>query len=323
MKKLNGFGHDNTPRGIATKAFKEYCEKESKGRIKIESFPNETYGTEHEMIEAVQKGALDMQIVGANMLANTIPQFAALSLPFLTRGIEEGHALLDGPVGDLLKVLGEEHGFKVLGDVALGYAQMTNNVRPINSPDDLIDVKMRAPNDVSFSETIKAFGASVSNMGYTEVYSALSQGVIDGQFNPLANIFDLNMDEVQDYLAMTNHAFYVAFMIMNKDVFDILDPELQQIVLEAGNKGRDAGRKYVSDTDGELQERAKKAFKEITHPEIKPFQEAVKPVYLKMEEVMGAEIINDIHDFLKEYRGLNVYPQFLNHKIINHNKKRT
>lgn len=131
MKKLNGFGLDNTPRGIATNAFKEYIEKESNRRIKIESFPNESYGTEHEMIEAVQIGALDMQIVGANMLANTIPQFAVLSLPFLTQGIEEGHAVLDCPIGDHLKVLGEEHGFKVLADVALGYAQMTNNVRPI------------------------------------------------------------------------------------------------------------------------------------------------------------------------------------------------
>lgn len=163
-------------------------------------------------------------------------------------------------------------------------------------------MKMRAPNDVSFSETIKAFGASVSNMGYTEIYTGLSQGVIDGQFNPLSNILDLNLNEVQDYLAMTNHAFYVAFIIMNIDVFDSLDPELQQIVLEAGNKGRDAARKFVRDTDGELQERAKKAFKEITRPEMKPFQEAVKPVYVKMEEVMGAEIINDIHVFLKEYR---------------------
>lgn len=302
MKKLNGFGLDNTPRGIATKAFIEYVEKESKGRIKIESFPIETYGTEHEMIEAVQMGTLDMQIIGANMLANTIPQFAALSLPFLTHDIAEGHAVLDGPVGADLKALGEERGFKVLADVALGYAQVTNNVRPINSPDDFVGMKIRTPNDVSFSETFEALGASVSTVGYTEIYTSLAQGVIDGQFNPLSNIFDLTIDDVQDYLAITNHAFYVAFIIMNKDVFDSLDSEQQQILLEAGNKGRDAARKYVCDIDRELQERAKKAFKEITHPEMKPFQEATKPVYVKMEEVMGAEIINNIHDFLKEYR---------------------
>jgi tripartite ATP-independent transporter DctP family solute receptor len=304
MKKLNGFGLDNTPRGIATKAFIDYVEKESKGRIKIDTFPNETYGTEHEMIEAVQNGTLDMQIVGANMLANTVPQFAALSLPFLIQNIDEGHAVLDGPVGNRLKELGEGNGFKVIGDVALGYAQVTNNIRPINNPEDFTGVKMRSPNDITFIETFKAFGASVSAMGYTEIYTGLVQGVIDGQFNPLSNIFDLNLDAVQDYLAMTNHAFYVAFIIMNKDVFDYLDPGLQQIVLEAGNKGRDAARKYVGNKEEELREKAKTAFKEITYPEMKPFREAVQPVYAKMEEDMGAEIINNIQEFLKDYRSI-------------------
>jgi tripartite ATP-independent transporter DctP family solute receptor len=302
LKKLNGFGLDNTPRGAATRAFKKYVEEESNGLIKIESLPNESYGTEHEMIEAVQMGALDMQIVGANMLANTVPQFAALSLPFLTQSIDEGHAVLDGPVGDRLKELGEQHGFKVLGDVALGYAQVTNNIRPINSPDDFIGVKMRSPNDVTFIETFKALGASVSTMGYTEIYTGLAQGIIDGQFNPLANIFDLSIDVAQDYLALTNHAFYVAYIIMNKDVFDSLDSELQVILLEAGNKGRDVARKYVGDTEEKLLERAKTAFKEITYPELKPFQERIQPIYAKMEEVMGAEIIHNIQEFLKDYR---------------------
>lgn len=295
-------GIDDTPRGTAAKAFKEYVEKESNGRIKIEFFPNETYGTAHEMIEAVQMGALDMQVAGANMMANTIPQFSALSLPFLTKNVEEGHAVLDGPVGDNLKELGEEHGFKVLGDVDLGYAQITNNIRPINSPDDMVGVKMRSPNDVSLIEMFKALGASVSTMAYTEIYTGLSQGVIDGQFNPLNSIFDQKMDEVQDYLAMTNHTYYVSFIILNKDMFDSLDSDLQQIVLEGGNKGRDATRKFLADADEEYIERAKTAFKEITYPEIAPFSEAVQPVYAEVEEVMGAEFINSIQDFLEDYR---------------------
>jgi tripartite ATP-independent transporter DctP family solute receptor len=298
-------GLENTPRGSAAKAFAEYVEKESNGRITIEFFPNETYATSQEMIEAVQMGALDMQIAGANMMANIIPEYAALSLPFLTQGFEEAHAVLDGPVGDDLKDLGEEQGFKVLGDVDLGFAQITNNVRPINSPEDLQGVKMRSPNDVSLIETFKALGASVSTMAYTEIYNGLSQGVIDGQFNPIFHIFDQNMNEVQDYLAMTNHTYYFAYIIMNNDLFNSLDPELQQIVVEAGNKGRDAARQFVADTDAGLMEKAETEFKEITYPDIAPFQEAIQPVYVTMEEVMGAEIINSIRDFLEDYRKNN------------------
>ncbi|UOF91110.1 TRAP transporter substrate-binding protein [Fodinisporobacter ferrooxydans] len=302
MKKLNGFAPDNTPRGAATSAFIEHVEKKSNGRLKIETFPMEMYGTESTIIQAVQTGTLDMQIVGANILANTIPQFAALSLPLLTQSIDEGCAVLDGPAGNRLQELGEEHGFKVLADVALGYAQITNNVRPINSPDDLLGMKMRSPDEYSFIETFKALGASVTTLDYTKLYTSLAEGVIDGQFNPLFNIFDLNIDDVQDYLAMTNHTYYVAFIIMNKNVFDGLAPELQQIILEAGNKARHAARKYVGDHEKDLLEKAKRSFKEITYPEMKPFQKKIQPVYAKMEEVIGAEIVHTIQEFLTVYR---------------------
>jgi tripartite ATP-independent transporter DctP family solute receptor len=299
-------GLENTPRGTFAQAFKDYIEKESEGRITIEFFPNETYATSQEMIEAVQMGALEMQIVGSNMVGNIIPQYSALTLPFLTKGFDEAHAVLDGPIGEELNKMGEEHGMKVIGNLDLGFTQITNNVRPINSPEDLEGVKMRSPNDKSLIETFQALGATVSTMAYTEIYNGLSQGVIDGQFNPLFHIFDQNMHEVQDYLAMTNHIYYYAYTIMNEELFNSLDAETQQLVLDAGKHATEAARQYVADNDSALLEKAKDgAFKEITHPDLVPFQEAVKPVYTKMEDVMGAEIINKIQDFLEEYRSKN------------------
>ncbi|MBM7570350.1 TRAP transporter substrate-binding protein [Aquibacillus albus] len=295
-------GLDGTARGEAAKAFAEYVEDNSDGRISIEFFPNETYGTAQEMIEAVQIGALDMQIAGSNMMANIVPQYAALSLPFLTKGTDEAYAVLDGEIGDHLKELGEEEGFKVLGDVDLGFAQITNNVRPIHTPEDLAGVKMRSPNDKSLIETFKAFDSSVSTMAYTEIYNGLSQGVIDGQFNPLLHIFDQNMDEVQDYLAITNHTYYYAYFIMNNDLFNNLDEELQQVVLEGGQKATEAARQFGAENEEKYLEMAQDAFKEITEPELAPFQEAVQPVYETMADVMGEDIINDMQSFLEEYR---------------------
>lgn len=295
-------GEDETARGEAAKAFRDYVEEESDGRISIEFFPNETYGTAQEMIEAVQVGALDMQIAGANMMANIVPEYATLSLPFLTEGSEEAYAVLDGEIGDDLKSLGEEHSFKVLNDVDLGFAQITNKVRPIETPEDLKGIKMRAPNDVSLIETFKAFGSSVSTMAYTEIYNGLSQGVIDGQFNPLLHIFDQNMDEVQDYLAITNHTYYYAYFIMNKGTFDELDPELQEIVMEGSEKARDASREFTQENDEKYLEEAESAFEEITYPELEPFQKAVEPVYTEMEDVMGEKIITDMQTFVEEYR---------------------
>jgi tripartite ATP-independent transporter DctP family solute receptor len=298
-------GVDNTPKGEAAKAFKKHVEEQSNGRITVEFFPNETYATSPEMIEAVQVGALDMAIPGANELANIIPEYAALSLPFLTQGFDEAHAVLDGPVGDKLEALGDEQGFKVLDDVELGFAQITNNVRPINAPEDLKGVKMRSPNDVSLIETFKAFGSSVSTMAYTEIYNGLSQGVIDGQFNPLMNIFDQNMHEVQDYLAITNHTYYYCYFILNKELFDSFDPELQEIVMEGGEKAKEAARALIQENDEKFLEKAESEFEEITYPDLQPFQETVQPVYKKLEDVMGAEIINEMKTFLEEYRSEN------------------
>lgn len=295
-------GVDDDSKGEAAKAFKAYVEEQSNGRITIEFFPNESYATSPEMIDAVDLGALEMAIPGANELANVIPEYAALSLPFFTQGFEEAHAVLDGPVGDHLKDLSKEHRFLALSDVELGFAQITNSVRPINEPDDLKGVKMRSPNDVSLIETFKAFGSSVSTMAYTEIYSGLSQGVIDGQFNPLMNIFDQNMHEVQDYLAMTNHTYYYCYLILNKDVFDGLDPELQEIVMEGAERAKEASRAIIQKDEEKYIERAKTEFKEVTYPDPEKFQEAVQPVYKKVADVMGAQIIEDMQNFLKEYR---------------------
>ncbi|SES06347.1 C4-dicarboxylate-binding protein DctP [Salipaludibacillus aurantiacus] len=295
-------GLDDDSKGEAAKAFAEYVVEASDGRVDIEFFPNETYATSPEMIDAVQVGALDMALPGANELAGLIPEYAALSLPFLTEGAEEAHAVLDGPVGDDLKALGEEQGFVTLNDVELGFAQITNNVRPIEEPSDLEGMTIRSPNDVSLIETFNALGSSVSTMAYTEIYSGLSQGVIDGQFNPLLSIYDQNMQEVQDYLAVTNHTYYYSYFIMNADLFNSLDDELQEIIREGSERARDAAREFIASEEEAALERAEDEFEVVTYPDLEPFQEAVLPVYDEVADVMGEEMIQDMRDFLEEYR---------------------
>ncbi|GGC76737.1 C4-dicarboxylate ABC transporter [Thalassobacillus devorans] len=293
---------EGSVRDVAAKKFKEVVEAETDGAITVEIYPNEELGSAQEMIESVQVGALDMQIAGANMMANTVPEYAALSLPFLVKDFDEAHAILDSEIGDKLKEKGQEHGLKVLSDVELGFAQITNNKQPINKPEDLKGLKMRSPNDVSLIETFKTLGSSVSTMPFTEVYLALSQGVVDGQFNPLDAIYETKFHEVQDHLAMLNFTYYYSYFIMNQSTFDGMEPELQKIVQEAANEARDASYEFTASKDEEMLDEMEDSFVEITEPDVAPFQEKVQPVYTKMEDTMGAEIINDIQTFLEEYR---------------------
>ncbi|CAM3932610.1 TRAP transporter substrate-binding protein [Alkalicoccus chagannorensis] len=295
-------GLEDDSKGVAAQAFADYVAEESGGDVAFEFFPNETYATSPEMIEAVQVGALDMALPGANELASVVPEYAALSLPFLTEGADEAHAVLDSEVGDHLLDLSEGTGFYALSDVELGFAQITNDVRPIEAPEDVEGLTIRSPDDVSLIETFNTLGASVSTMAYTELYSGLSQGVIDGQFNPMPSIYDQDMHEVQDYLSITNHSYYYSYFIVNDELFDGMDEELQDIIREGAIEARDAAREFIAAEEEEALERAEDEFEEVSYPDLEPFQEAVEPVYEEVEDVMGADIIQQMQDFLDDYR---------------------
>lgn len=296
---------ENTPRGVAATAFKEYIESNSDGKLGVTLYPNETFGTQEEMIDAIQIGALDAQIVGSVMMDGIVPQYSVLSLPFLLRNQEEAYAVFDSEIGESLAGMGEEHGFKVIGNVDMGFSQITNNVRAINSLEDLEGVQMRAPSNRSDIETLRNLGSSVSTMAYTELYTGLSQGVIDGQFNPLANIYEQNMHEVQDYLAMVNLTYLYSYFVFGNHAFNSLDEGLQQVVLDAGTIATSAARDFTSSNNERNVELASERFDEVTYPDTAPFAEAVQPVYDIMAERMGQDIIDEVQAFLEEFRNSN------------------
>ncbi|MGM8211383.1 TRAP transporter substrate-binding protein [Virgibacillus sp. W0430] len=297
---------EGSVKDIAAKKFKEVVEAESDGRITVEIFPGEALGNEQEMLESIQAGALEMQIIGTSLVANTIPEYGLISMPFLINDFDEAYALLDSEIGQKWADMGEDYGFKVIGTTDLGgFAQITNNVRPINKPEDLEGIKMRAPNDVILMETFEALGSQVSSMPYSELYLALSQGVVDGQFNPKDAIYQTKFHEVQDYLTNVNISFYTAKFIMNLDLFNNLDEELQQIVLKAGEEAEKASREYTIEESLEMDELLADEFVEITEPDPAPFREKMDPVYDIAREQTSDEAVDEMLEFLEEYRANN------------------
>ena len=297
---------EGSVKDIAAKRFKEVVEERTEGRVTIELFPNELLGSEQEMMESTLVGALDMQIIGANTMANVVPEYALLSLPFLVEGYDEAYAVLDGEIGEQWSQLSEEQGLKVIGTTDLGgFAQITNNTRPINSPEDMQGITMRSPNDVTLIETFRALGSSVSTMPFSEVYLALSQGVVDGQFNPLDAIYQTNFHEVQDYLAITNISFYYSTFVMNNTLFNGLSEELQAIVLEAAEEAKQASREFTAEKDAEMLEILQDEFVEITNPDTEPFRERVAGVYDIVAETVQPGSLENLQSFLEVYRQNN------------------
>ncbi|OIJ12087.1 hypothetical protein BKP37_14500 [Anaerobacillus alkalilacustris] len=292
---------EGSVRDVTAKKFKEIVEEKTDGRLQIEIHLGESLGTEQEMINMVQVGALELQLAGG-LFANIVPEYNTLSLPFIVDDYDEAYAVLDGPVGDRWKELASERGFKVLAHTELGFAQITTNNKPIYHPDDLKGLRMRSPNEAIWIESFRELGSAVSTMPFTEVYMALSQGVVDGQFNPPSAIYETNFHEVQDYLALTNHFYWHVNFIMNDDLWNSLDEELQEIIQEAAYEARDLSRAHIQKKDTEMLEVLKDEFIEITQPDIQAFRDVLEPKIDSIAKTIPAEAVEETYKFLEEYR---------------------
>lgn len=293
---------EDSIRGEAAKEFKKVLEEESDGRITIELFPNEELGSDNEMVESVQVGALDFQLSSSGVLAEIMPEFSATDLPFMFEDADEAHAALDGPYGDILKEKTREEGIEMLNTFSIGFSQITSNKQTINGPEDLKGASIRSPDEPVPIATFEALGSQVTTLPFTEVYLGLQQGTIDGEFNPLTAIKDSNFQEVQDYLAMTDIIFYHAPFIMNQGLWDELDEETQELVQKAADQATEVAREEEKKTEASVLDEIEDEFKEVTTPDKDEFIEAVQPVYDKFEDEIGKDVMEELENFLEEYR---------------------
>ncbi len=287
--KLGFHTVEDSVRGEMATEFKRILEEKSGGRLTVEIYPSETLGSEQEMIEAVKIGAIDFSLPGGGAMSNVDPIFGSVSLPFFMSSYEEFHEQADGELGEYWAKVAEENGYVLLSIGDLGFAQITNNKRSIYSVADMQGLKMRSPNEPVLINSFQSLGAAVTTLPFTEIYMALSQGVVDGQFNPLDAIYQTKFHEVQDYLTMVNIFCYNINFIASRQTWDKLDPEAQAIIQEAAEAAKEISRKYYEEADAEYMEKLKPHFKEITYPDVEEFRKAVQPVYDEYAKTVAPE----------------------------------
>jgi len=265
--------------------FKEIAEEKSGGRIEVEVHPNATLGTSREQVEQVQAGLIEMVNADMDTLSSFVDSVAALSFPFLlptTSG--ELFDLLDNKLFNTVSQHFEEKGFKFFGFESLGYKVITNNDRPIQSPDDLKGMKLRVLPSEVLTIQYEGWGAQPVAIDYTEVYTALQTGVVSGQENPLEAIYTMKFHEVQKYMSMTNHANRILTLLANLDWFNGLDPELREIVNEAGLAATRYQRELAAKEWNDYFEKLSAALEvnELTEEGLRQFKTASEPLYEKM-----------------------------------------
>ena len=272
--------------------FEELVEAGSNGEIDVQIFPSSQMGPDREMIEGVQTGVLEMAIPPSSFFAGWDPAFAVIELPYMYASKDIAYEVLDGDAGAGMLARVENQGLVGLGWLELGVRNVTNNVRPVATPEDLEGVKLRTMKVPAHVATFETLGANPTPMNFGEVYSALQQGVIDGQENPLAIITSQRFYEVQKYLSTTAHVFAVYMPVISKPFFEGLSAEHQQLVRESMASARSYQAELVAAEDTAQLEEIRAAgveVLELTAEQRQAFADKTESVRLQYRDEVGTE----------------------------------
>ena len=278
--------------GVGTGVFCAEIEKNTQGRYKCQEFPNGSLGGEREMIESVQLGTLDLVTTSSGPLGNFVPDVKIFDIPFLFRDYDHARKVLDGKIGqDILKKF-DSKGLVGLVWGENGFRHMTNNKHPIRTPADAAGLKMRTMENKVHMEGYKAFGILPTPMAFTELFTALQQGTVDGQENPIPVILAAKFSQVQKYLSLTGHVYSPATIIMNPGVYNKLSADDKKIFQEAAKAGATAMRKRVNDDEARGIALLRKDGVEVTEKvDGEAFRKAIAPAYQGYAKEFGADKI--------------------------------
>ena len=249
----------NSHQGAAIDTFAKEVERRTAGRYKIQTFYSGALGGERESIEAVQLGTQELAFSSTGPIPNFVPETKILDVPFLFRDKPHARAVLDGPIGQEMLGKFDAKGFKALAWAENGFRHMTNSKRDVKAPEDLKGLKMRTMENPVHIAAYKGLGIVTTPMAFPEVFTALQQGTVDGQENPLSVIMSAKFDQVQKHLSLTGHVYSPAIFVMNKGSFDKLTAADKQAFIDSAKEGTKANRARVDadDATGVTELRAK------------------------------------------------------------------
>jgi TRAP-type transport system periplasmic protein len=285
----------NSHQGVGIDVFAKEVEKRTAGRYKVQTFYSGSLGGERESIEAVQLGTQELTFTSTGPVPNFVPEARILDIPFLFRDKAHARAVLDGPIGQDMLVKFEPKGFKALAWGENGVRHMTNSKRAVNSPDDLKGLKMRTMENPVHVAAYKGFGIVPTPMAFPEVFTALQQGTVDGQENPLSVIMAAKFDQVQKHLSLTGHVYSPAIFLMSKAAFDKLSAADKTAFLESAKEAAKANRARVDEDDSKgVAELKSKGMSVVENVDKAKFVATLAPVNAEFEKQFGKEMLDKI-----------------------------
>uniref|UniRef100_UPI00356AFD14 TRAP transporter substrate-binding protein n=1 Tax=Halomonas sp. TaxID=1486246 RepID=UPI00356AFD14 len=299
---------ETSPQYLSSQYFADILAERSEGRLTVNVFPNSQLGDDVQMMEMMQTGTLDMSYPSSSPATTYVPELAAFDLPFLLPTREAAIAVMNSDIAQGMLDAFDGTGIKALAFSENGYRQLSNSVRLVESPEDVAGLDMGGltirtmenPVHLSIWQTL---GANPTPMAFGELFSAMEQGVVDGQENPWSTILTSNFHEVQDYGSETRHVYTPFILMMSERTWDRLDPEYQQLVQEAARKSAAYEIQLATEYDdwarNQLEERGMQITR-LDDDQIAAFQEAVQPVYDEWAPQIGEDLIAEIREIVAD-----------------------
>lgn len=294
--------NDSHPQYKALLKWKELVEERTDGAITVETYHSSQLGDDRSMTEALQIGSQEVTIPSTAPIANFVPEFSIFDFPFLFPNSQVADKVLDGEVGQKFLDMLEDQNLVGLAYWENGFRDITNSERPIETAADLKGLKLRTMENELHLDAFKALGANPTPMALGELFTAMQQGTVDGQENPIPTIYLQGFYEVQDYVSATNHIYSPFVFLMSKDFFDGLTEEQQTIVteaaVEAGTLNRELNREATAENLQDLKDEGMN-YNEVSPEARQEMIDIVQPVLDEYAERIGAETVQEVYDAIE------------------------
>lgn len=263
------------------------------GKAHVTVYDNSQLGNEREMLQKLKIGTLEFS-QPSTIMSTVSPEFGLFDMPYLIKDRAHFERFLDAVFWSDIAPKAEAKGYKIVAVYENGFRHITNNKRPINTPEDLKGIKIRIPRGVWRQKMFEAYGASPAPLEFAELFVALQTGVMDGQENPLPNIWGGKLNEVQKYLTITNHVYTPSFLTMGLDRWNKLPVDLQTEIQKIARETQHWAFESAAKEDIAILEKLKKSGIEVNDADRASFVAASKSVYEQFgKEVPGGQALID------------------------------
>ena len=292
------FGHVGAPGSLFAESAEEFARRANAklgDRGEVQVFGSSQLGKDRELLQKLKLGQVDFALP-SSVMSSVSDEFGVFEMPYIIKDRAHmnkvEHALMDS----VLQPAAQDNGYRILALWENGFRHITNNERPINTPEDLDGLKLRTPKGAWRVKMFQSYGANPTPMAFSEVFTALQTGVIDGQENPYAQIHSAKFQEVQDYLSITGHVYTPAYVVVSDKHFGDLPEDIQEILEQTARETQAYVYALAARMETELLADLEAGGMQVNEADKAAFIEISKPIYEEFSNSVdgGGELVDTV-----------------------------